>query len=383
MTVPPPAQATSLEAFLRDLIRIRALPGHEADICARVVTEMQALGFDHAFADAAGNAIGVVRGRERGPAWLLITHLDHVHEGDPTLWAHPPYAGHLEGDVVHGRGAVDIKGPLSAQVHALGALIARGERPRSDVIVAAFVEEETGGRGADAFLRSLPLRLPGGDALEVGAAIVGEPSSNRVMLGHRGVAHVHVRLRGEAHHASLGLHERNPLFALAELMRRVQALELPTHPVVGRTTLSPTQVSGDSGSENLTCNTVSVVLDWRASESEQDMRATLNALLTDLPAEGELAPLWTPKNTPGFHIAPDHPLVATLLRHAGHLHPEPGIWNFATDGRYTFAHGIPTVGFGPGDSRLAHTTREQVSLEELRLHAGVLGTLLLEESPPR
>lgn len=363
---------SDLVSFLRDLIRVRAMPGGEAEIASRVVREWQDLGFDAAYTDPAGNALGLVRGREGGPAWLLLTHLDHVHEGDPSLWAHPPFEGVLENGTVHGRGAVDIKGPLAAQTYALAGLLKAGQRPLRDVWIAAVTLEEVGGEGAAYLVKHPPA--------EIGAVIVGEPSNNQLMLGHRGVAHIHVTLRGTAHHASLSLKD-NPLYALAELLKRVEAVELPTHSVVGRSTLTPTQVVTDSGSENLTSNTATVTLDWRSSESEAEMRATLAELLKGLPAFGEVAPMWTPKNTPGFATERAHPLVAKVLPYTRRFHAEPGLWSFATDGRYTHAALWPTVGWGPGDEKLAHTTREAVAVADLEAHAGALSELLARETP--
>jgi len=367
----PDTVMTDAVTFLQDLIRIRAMPGEEGELAARVVREWRTLGFDEAFVDAAGNAVGLVRGREAGPAWLLVTHLDHVHEGDVRLWPHDPFGGELVEGRVWGRGAVDIKGPLAAQTYALAALVGSGERPARDVWITAPVEEEVGGVGIAAFVQRPPA--------EFGGVIVGEPSGGRLMLGHRGVAHVHVRLMGRAHHASLGLRDENPLFALAELLRRVEALELPEHPVVGRSTLTPTQVTTDSGSENLTANVVQVVLDWRPSESDEVMRATLASLLEGLPAEAELAPLWSPQNTPGFATEPTHPLARKVLPYTGE--DGPGVWRFATDGRYTHAAGWPTVGWGPGDEGLAHTTRESIGVEEITDYVARLAKLLRSESP--
>lgn len=363
--------------FLRDLICIRSMPGEEADLAARVLREWRDLGFDEAFTDAAGNALGFVRGRQDGPAWLLLTHLDHVHEGNVSLWSHPPFEAVLEDGKVYGRGAVDIKGPLAAQTYALAKLLARGEQPRADVWIAAVTEEEIGGTGA-AYLVAHP-------PAAIGAVIVGEPSGNRLMLGHRGVAHVHVTLSGTAHHASLSLPD-NPLYALGELLRRVQDLRLPTHPVVGRSTLTPTQVETDSGSENLTPNTATVTLDWRPSEGEAELRATLATLLEGLPAAHDLAPTWTPQNTPGFATEPGAPLVQKVLPYTQsplikNGHDTLGIWSFATDGRYTHQAGWPTVGWGPGDQKLAHTVGEAIGVDELEAYVGALSALLARETP--
>ena len=380
---------SELTAFLRDLIRIHALPEQEFEIGSRVLLELEKLGFDAALRDEHGNVFGVVRGLEQGPAWLLITHLDHVHEGDLSLWSHPPYEAVLEDDPVHGhwihvRGAVDIKGPLSAQIYALGELLSRGEHPENDVVVAAFVQEETGGYGIARFMESLdeqhrpkPGSVLEGHISRIGQALVGEPSSNTVMLGHRGVCNVEVVFHGVAHHASLGLDAQNPMFGLAKVLARLEHQDLPTHPVVGRSSLTPTQVFCDSGSQNLTSNTVTLMLDWRFTESETDKRARLEKLLEGVNASYVLHPLWTVQNTPGFWIEPGHTLVQKLLEHAPNK--QPGIWKFATDGRYTFKGGIASVGYGPGDSSLAHTTKEKVSVSELLEHVRVLQSLLTEE----
>lgn len=364
--------------FLTELIQTRSYTGTEQLLAQRVLKEMQDLGFDQAFLDPSGNAIGVVRGAEKGKALLLISHLDHVHEGEVSLWEHPPYAAVLEKDVLHGRGTVDIKGPLAAQLHALGGLLKQGKRPKHDVVFAAFVEEETGGKGIAEFLKRLPFTLPDGEVLEFHGAVVGEPSSNQVMLGHRGVAHVRLTFQGAAHHASYALHDQNPMFELAEFLGRLREFDLPSHPIVGVHTLTPTQVHCDSGSENVTSNTVQLTLDWRSTSTPEEMRDILKKLTSGLKVQYEVAQLWTLQNTPGFHIEPEHPLVQALYQHVRSVHEGLGIWNFATDGRYTHAHGIPTVGFGPGNPRLAHTVHEHVHLTELQQHVELLQKFLLD-----
>jgi acetylornithine deacetylase/succinyl-diaminopimelate desuccinylase-like protein len=124
---------------------------------------------------------------------------------------------------------------------------------------------------------------------------------------------------------------------------------------------------------------VEVVLDWRSSETDEQMRLTLRELLDGLPAAGELSAPWTPQNTPGFATTPDHPLARRVLPYTAQTTPD--VWRFATDGRYTFAAGWPTVGWGPGDENLAHTTRESIGVEELTGYAGRLVRLLSSETP--
>jgi acetylornithine deacetylase/succinyl-diaminopimelate desuccinylase-like protein len=384
-------------SFLQDLIRIPSLTGSDAERrCGeRVRAEMQDVGFDEAWVDPAGNAIGVYRGREPGPAMLLLTHLDVVDAGDPELWAHPPFDAVREGSVVHGRGAVDIKGPLAAHVYSIQAMQATGARPRQDVVVLAAAGEETVGEGTRHFTQHLPLSTPSGRTLAIGECVVSEPSNNRVMLGHRGVMRTFVRFHGRAHHASLALNADNPHFALATFFGRLEHLRLREHPVLGRTTVAPTMILSDTRSQNLTPNTIELLLDVRYStETVEDFQRALAGLTDGLNATVEVLPPdangpvstrhFGPDgmNSTGFVIERSHALVARvqsaleLVRGGPGLAPEPGVWQFATDGRHTHAAGIPTVGFGPGDPMLAHTTHERIDAAEIREAIAVFETAL-------
>ncbi len=369
-------------AFLQEILRIESRTYAEQHLATRVLQEMQTRGFDAAWIDSAGNALGLVRGLESGVATMLLTHLDHIDVGDTTLWQHPPFAGVLEEGVLHGRGAVDIKGPLAAQLFALAGLLEQGLRPKHDVILAMPVEEEVGGRGMAEMMAQLPLPTPLG-ALEIGACLVGEPSSNRIMLGHRGVCRCTVRFHGRAHHASLAIHAENPHFAYAVFLERLSKLELPEHSILGRSSISPTVIHADTSSNNLTPNTITLTIDWRTtSEDGAEVRRILEQLTTGLPCTFVSFDDWQAgkdgvKN-PGFVTAPDHPLVTALHQTRDHLlgSSQTGIWQFATDGRWAHKVGIPCVGFGPGDEHLAHTTKERIAVAELEQHVQVLQAFL-------
>ncbi len=370
--------------FLQEILRLESRTYGESGLAARVVQEMKSQNFDATWIDQTGNALGLVRGRELGAATMLLTHLDHIDVGDTALWEHPPFAGVLDAGVLHGRGAVDIKGPLAAQLFALAGLIKTGLRPRRDVIMAVPVEEEVGGRGMAELVAKLPLETPLG-LLKVGACVVGEPSGNKIMLGHRGVCRSTVRFHGRAHHASLGLHTENPHFAYAVFLERLKQVQLPGHPILGVSSISPTTIHADTSSNNLTPNTITLTLDWRTTlETGTDVRHILEQLLIGLPASFVSYNDWTSgtdgvKN-PGFITEPNHPLVTALHRVRDGLlgQSTTGIWQFATDGRWAHKVGIACVGFGPGEENLAHTTLEQITVQQLEDHVKVLQKFLLE-----
>ncbi len=361
-----------LIAFARELIQLPSPSGAEAPLARRVVAEFKRLGYDEAWIDEAGNALGLIRGEEPGPGWLFLSHLDHVDVGDEAAWPHPPFSGHLDEEGrIWGRGAVDIKGPLAATVY-LKAFLRR--RPRRDVYVASVVEEELGGRGAEHLVKTMGERF--------GAAVVAEPSNLEVKYGHRGVARVRVRFSGHPHHAALAAPGENPHQALGRFYPRLAVARVRTHPLLGKSQLTPTVLKADTESQNRTPGKIELVLDWRTvGESPEEMRAFLAELLRGLPAEAEVPELWEHgelENTPGFVTPPEHPLVQALLlarrRVLGEAGP-PSLWFFATDGRYTAAAGIATAGLGPGDPRLAHTEAERVRAEDLVRAAEVYAAL--------
>jgi putative selenium metabolism hydrolase len=367
-------------AFARDLIRISSLPGEEDVLADRVLQEMEVLGYADVRRDAVGNVIGRIPGGGDGPTVMLSCHLDMVATGAPEAWEHPPLGGVVEGGFLHGRGAMDIKGPLALQTHAAAALAGRLD---GDVVVAHTVFEERGGLGMKELL----------DAGEVAPdlVIVGESTHGDICIGHRGRAEVEVLLQGRAGHASAPGRAANPLELLPPVLEAVAfvAADQPADALLGPATLAVTQVDVLPESRNVIPDRVRVILDWRilpgatAEELLERIRTAIRRRVPRVP-EGRS---WTVEMatetqttytgvdrergllTPGFLVADDHPAVTAAARAAGRRYgPGPARirpWTFATDGGWTCGvHGIPTFGFAPGEERHAHTSTERLALDE-------------------
>ena len=87
--------------LLRELVSIASPSTQEQAASAYLVDAMRARGYDEAFVDAAGNAVGIWGRGER--EIVLLGHID-------TVPGHIPVR--QEGDLLYGRGSVDAKGPL-------------------------------------------------------------------------------------------------------------------------------------------------------------------------------------------------------------------------------------------------------------------------------
>ena len=368
--------------FAADLIRIPGLSQQEGDVARRVQEEMEALGLEDIRVDRAGNVIGVARGRGDAPPALLNAHMDVVGEGDHDQWEVPPFSGEIRDGFLHGRGAMDIKGPLALQTYTAASMI--GSAP-GDVIVAHTVLEERGGLGMKHLLES------GG--VEPGVVVIGEATHGDICTGHRGRAEVEVVIQGLAGHASVPDRAHNALDLLGDVLaalRDLAALQ-ESVPVLGASSLIATMVDVLPQSRNVIPDSAVVTIDWRILPGDDDtsliarVREAIKARVPQLPAGLSLEVRMATEHqvtytgleedrnllTPGFLMPADDPMILAAADAVGRR-AEKGPatirpWQFATDGGWSCGvHGIPTVGFAPGEERFAHTNRERLDVEEAR-----------------
>ncbi len=175
----PLSQATAVD-LLRGLVAIPSLSREEAAATAWLVEQMQALGFERAFVDDVGNAVGEIGATDAGRTVVLLGHIDTVPGNIPVR------IESVDGEeVLYGRGSVDAKGPLAAFVAAaasLGSAWAREQGVRL-VVVGAVEEEAATSKGAR-FIRD---RFDGVEEPVPDGCIIGEPSGwRRVTLGYKG-----------------------------------------------------------------------------------------------------------------------------------------------------------------------------------------------------
>ena len=376
--------------FAQDLIRIPSLPGEEGELARRVVTEMEAIGYDEVRTDELGSVIGVVRGGGGGGTVMLSAHLDMVSAGDPDEWEYPPFDGVIAGGYLHGRGAMDIKGPLALQVHAAAAL--KG-RVVGDIVVAHPVYEERGGWGMDHLVR------PDG-GLSPDVVIIGESTHGDIAIGHRGRSEVEIVAHGLAGHASAPDRARNALDLLPAILAGVRdlAARQESDAVLGRSSVVATGVGAVPASLNVIPDRVTVTLDWRILPEDSGESLVARVRRSLRPHLDRAAPTtWagaaeavevriaTERQrtytgveaarrmfSPGFLMDPSDPIVTAAARAVGtrdgsgapaRVRP----WTFATDGGWTCGvRGIPTIGFAPGEERHAHTNTERLDLDEAR-----------------
>ncbi len=368
--------------FTQRLIQTPSMPFEEAALAELVAAELQKLHFDQVWIDEIGNVNGRIRGKNPSlGALVLNTHLDHVDPGEPSLWSVPPYSGQIVNDRIVGRGACDIKGPLAVQVYSMAALLRNGERPLRDVVFSGVVQEEIGGAGAVHWVENLDYA--------VDLVVLGEPSNNRIALGHRGISQMWVQFNGRSVHASVPEKGINPNYALAAFLQKLDSAkaELSAHELLGPTTVSPTIIEVDTKSQNVTPAWARVYLDFRtASESQRSLQAFVRRLAGDWPIELEDGFCSPPAAYPdsdetiyGFYTPPNDEKVQrakVAISQGMGRDAVLGSYQFATDGRHFVPHGITMIGYAASEESQAHVVDEYISIpkmmESLRGHVALL-----------
>lgn len=224
----------------RDLIRIDtsnrgggdAEPERPAaDYVAAYLTE---LGLEPRIIESAPGRASVVA-RVAGvdqtlPALVLHGHLDVV-PADPANWTVDPFAGEIRDGMLWGRGAVDMKDMDAMILTSIAELLRAGERPRRDVIVAFFADEENGGvYGAHYLVKNHPELFAGaGTAVsEVGGYSIDVEGTRAYLIqtGEKSLDWIRLRARGTAAHGSRVWHD-NAVTRLAEAVAALGRHEWP------------------------------------------------------------------------------------------------------------------------------------------------------------
>ncbi len=387
--------AQSLNNFVQRLIQTPSLSTHEGDAATLIVEQLRSLGFEDVRVNAMGSVI-VTLGHGDGPTLLYNAHMDTVAPGESEQWPYPPFDGAIEDGTLYGLGAVDMKSALASMIYGAHQLLPYQTLLRGRLILAFVVQEEP--------CEGLAIRtIVEEDGIRPDLVLLGEPTHLQISRGQRGRVMFKVSVHGKSSHGSQPHLGQNAIYAAARLTFAVQLLAdtLPKDPFLGAGTIAVTAIEGHGPSLNAIPDLCRVYIDRRLTLGETVMsaQAQLESMISreEIPASVEVTTYNEPSYTgvvrvareahPAWALDRSHPLVTALVQTVQTVRgstPDIGHWPFSTDGVYTMGQAnIPTVGFGPGDPNLAHTTQEHVRLDDLRaaahVYAGLAATLLLDE----
>ena len=337
-------------------------PGQERGCAEYLGRLLEDGGFDthlYEFGEGRTNLVARIEGLKDMEPICFTGHMDTIPLG-ATRWTKDPLKGEIEGDRIYGRGAADMKGGVAAMVIA-GLRVAELSKGRAGVTLVITAGEETGCEGAY-FLASQGTALG-----KAGAIVVGEPTSNFPVVGHKGALWIEARATGMAAHGSMPEKGINAIYRAAHAVKKLQdfVFDVAPHQLLGLPTLNVGTIRGGININSVPDQAL-IGIDIRTIP-DQSNREVYEKLTSYLGQELELNRL---VDVGGIATDPQDEWIQEVFEvMEPFLKERPvarGVTYFTDASVLTPAFGNPpTVILGPGEPEMAHKADESCSISKI------------------
>ncbi len=369
--------STAITTFMREICAIPSMDSQLKEVGERIAAEMKSLGYDEVRFDRMGN----IMGRMGSGARVIVydSHIDTVGVGDPTAWGWDPFQGKVEDGILYARGACDEKGSTPGMVYGLAIARDLGLLDGWTAYYFGNMEEWCDGIAPKTFVEVDP-------AVRPDFVVIGEPTKMQVYRGHKGRVELKITAKGRSAHAASNHLGDNAIYKLLPVIAGIRDLEpkLGDHPFLGHGKITVSDMTVRTPSINAVPDEAVIFIDRRLTfgETKEQAIEQVRALIPEAQRESiqveELfydEPSYTgfvfpvDKYFPAWALEESHPLVGAgqqARRLIGLPESPSGKWDFSTNGIYWAGKaGIPSIGFGPGDEKTAHTVHDCVPLADV------------------
>ena len=360
--------------FTQELVRIKSYSDEEGQIVEAVLNKMKELGYDEAFVDSTGNVVGKIGTGEK--IIMFDSHLDTVQVPNPEDWSVPPFEGKIVDNNLYGRGSVDMKSGLAASIYA-GAIAKECNllQGKTIYVTGSVCEEFCDGVNIKMFFEEYNLKPD--------FVVICEPSDNIITLGHKGKAQVLITTHGVSAHGSAPEKGINAVYEMAEIIQRIEAKNKELFEKGNpHGTMVLSDINCVSASLNAVPSECSVYIDRRMvlGETEEDIKKEMDALIEGKRASWQIGTLrhtswkgaklvYEPLHAP-WKIDRNHELTLACdksYEETFGAKPEKyDFWDFGTNAVTPVSMGVPTIGFGPGEYKLAHMVDEHCDIDKIK-----------------
>lgn len=327
----------------------------------------------HNVKDERCNVIARLSGKGGGKDLLLTGHLDTV----PPYNMKNPYKLKEQNGRLYGLGTVDMKASIACMMIAMSELHNSGTELFGDVIFAGVIDEENKSAGTQYLLKS---------GLRAHGAIVGEPTESQICIGHRGLEWFEIVFKGRTVHGGKQSEGVNAIEKSKNFMDCVDKELLPklktrVHPIIGGSSMNYGFITGGTQPSTVAGECI-LRFDrrWIPGEKFENVLMEYEDILERLRKNdpqfcAELYIMEDSKMEDGFiheylETNPNSEIVRALKRAYIEINDkEPIFTSFPawTDGGLLSTYGnIPTVVFGPGSIKTAHSIEEHIEKSELQ-----------------
>jgi succinyl-diaminopimelate desuccinylase len=349
-------------------------PGNEEEIAKFVGEMLDFHGFSTEYIVFEENRLHLIAHRglsEIKPPVVLSGHFDTVPLGNKN-WTSDPFAGDIYNGKIWGRGSSDMKGGLAAMISA-SIQVFNNTPPEGGIKLIFTAGEELGCLGVQQLFKKI--KDPG----KASAIIVGEPTGNLPVIGHKGAIYLNAVTSGKTAHSSMPELGENAIYKAAESILKARDFNFNAEkdPLLGFPTINVGKMSGGMNINSVPDH-AEFTIDIR-STSMIDHKKILDKITSEFGSGTSFETLVDLKPVSNDETHPFIQLVYAVCGVSKTDNGYPKTLPYLTDGSVLqrVFNMVPTVVLGPGQPEMAHQTDEYCYIQKLEEAVDIYKNIIL------
>ena len=355
----------------------------EKEVCEYLESYLKSLGMKVRLPEVLPNRpniIAEVIGDEVGKSIMFNGHVDTVPVGDIKKWSMDPYSAIIKDNKLFGRGSTDMKGAIASMIIAMKFIMNNVEKFNGKIIFTGVMAEETTGLGTQKIVE---------ENIKTDMAVVGEPSDEKIYRAHKGTMWFNLSTYGKLEHSSESNSEsNNAIINMMKLIMEIneisKELETIENNLVGHPSINIGLIDGGT-KQNMIADSCRISIDRRTlpEEKTDEILDKLRIRLDGLRSLDDRLTFDLEIDTirEAVEVAESEQIVQEVknaLNKVINNNPTISGMKATTDMSILVNQGnIPSVIYGPGFIKQAHTVDEFIEVKRLVESSQVYAEILL------
>ena len=354
--------------LLQNLLKIKSISPNDMGCFDVIEKELRELGFSCERINYLNVENLYATFGNSGKLFCFLGHTDVVPTGPEEKWKYPPFSATIEGDILYGRGAADMKASVAAFIESAKEFINSSSKINFRLGFLLTSNEE--GTAKDGFIDQIIKKMINDNEI-IDFCLVGEPTSSKKVadcarIGRRGSLGGHLKIYGKQGHIAYPEKVINPILLSGDLMSNLNNKIWDNgNDAFDPTSFQISNISSGTGAHNVVPGELELTFNFRFSpeSSEESLKSEFESILNeqglnyDLEWELNGLPYYTKDN---FFIN----IVSNSVREVTNYMPELNAKGGTSDGRFVALMNSEIVELGPVNKSI-HQIDEHIKISEL------------------